>query len=86
MSLDAQFILTKSFSSRATITFFPLDWGMLRRSRWLQIFLSTDHRKIKLRNIPDLSIDKVHCYYFDEGNLEVIDGSSLGTTSHVSST
>ena len=24
---------------------------------------------IKLRNIDDLSIDKVHCCYFDEGNL-----------------
>ena len=27
--------------------------------------------KIKLRNIADLSMDKVHCCYFDEGNLKV---------------
>ena len=27
--------------------------------------------RIKLRNIADLSIvDKVHCCYFDEGNLQ----------------
>ena len=29
--------------------------------------------KIKLRNIADLSIDKVHCCCFDEGSLHVID-------------
>ena len=29
--------------------------------------------KIKLRNIADLSIDKVHRCYFDEENLQVID-------------
>ena len=29
--------------------------------------------RIQLRNIADLSIDKVHCCCFDEGNLYVID-------------
>ena len=28
--------------------------------------------RIKLSNIADLSLDKVHCCYFDEGNLQVI--------------
>ena len=28
--------------------------------------------RIQLRNIADLSIDKVHCCCFDEGNLYVI--------------
>ena len=27
---------------------------------------------IKLRNIVDLSMYKVHCCYFDEGNLQAI--------------
>ena len=30
-------------------------------------------KKVKLRNIADLSIDKVRCCYFDEGNPQVID-------------
>ena len=29
--------------------------------------------KKTLRNTADLSIDKVHCCYLDEGNLQVID-------------
>ena len=34
--------------------------------------------KIKLRNVADLSIEKVHCYrYFDEGNLQVIGVKNL---------
>ena len=28
--------------------------------------------RIELRNTADFSIDKVHSYYFDEGNLQVI--------------
>ena len=34
--------------------------------------------KINLRNIADLSIDKVRCCYFDEGNLEVVDFVKAG--------
>ena len=29
--------------------------------------------RIKLRNMADPGIEKVHCCYFDEGNLQVID-------------
>ena len=29
--------------------------------------------KIKSRNIADLSTDKVHCCYFDEGNVQIVD-------------
>ena len=27
----------------------------------------------KIKNVADLSMDKVHCCYFDEGNLQVMD-------------
>ena len=34
--------------------------------------------RIKLRDIASVSIDKVHCCYFDEGNLQVrIDAKDL---------
>ena len=39
--------------------------------------------KIKLRNvlIADLSVDKTHCRFFGEGNLQVIDVEDLRITS-----
>ena len=33
--------------------------------------------KITSRNVVDISIDKVHCCYFDGGNLQVIDVKDL---------
>ena len=36
--------------------------------------------RIKLRNIAGRSIDKVHCCYFDEENLQVIDVKALKIT------
>ena len=35
---------------------------------------------IKLRNATDLSIDEVHCCYFVDGNLPVIDVKDLKIT------
>ena len=35
---------------------------------------------IYVRNILDLSINKVHCCYFDEGNLQVLDVKDLKIT------
>ena len=36
--------------------------------------------RIKLRNIADLSIDKVHCCFFDQGNLQVLDVEDIKIT------
>ena len=37
--------------------------------------------KMKLRNVADLSVDKTHCRFFGEGNLQVIDVEDLRITS-----
>ena len=35
------------------------------------------YKRIKLRNVTNFSMEKVHCCYFDEGNLPIIDVTNL---------
>ena len=36
--------------------------------------------RIKFRNIADPAMDKVHCWYFDKRNLQVVDVRVFKTT------
>ena len=46
----------------------------LRVEDYSNIFI---YRKDKERTAVNLSIHKVHCCYFDEGNLQIIDVKNL---------